>query len=283
MAYPAYVREKARTLRVERQLSIDEIAERLALPKTTVFYWVRDLPLGRPRRANPGQRRGNRGMRRKYRELREAAYAQGRAEFEELASIPTFTDFVCLYIAEGYKRQRNNVELCNSDPGVIALAVRWMRRFARNPVRVRVQYHADQDADELRRFWGGVVGVTPEEVGLQRKSNSSELRKRVWRSPHGVLAVRTCDTLLRARLQAWMDCLQETWLHSADSGAWRSLVSRSLWVAEILGSNPGAPIEQEGSALSAVREAPAPRPAPPAAPRASGSRSPRSRSRRPPA
>jgi hypothetical protein len=219
MAYPAYVREKARTLRVERRLSIVEIAERLALPKTTVFYWVRDLPLGRPRRANPGQRRGNRGMRRKYRELREAAYGQGRDEFSALAAIPTFRDFVCLYIAEGYKRQRNNVELCNSDPSVICLAVRWIRCFARNPVRVRVQYHADQDVDELRRFWSGVVGVAPEEVGLQRKSNSNELQKRTWRSAHGVLTVRTCDTLLRARLQGWMDCLQETWLHSPDSGA----------------------------------------------------------------
>jgi hypothetical protein len=219
MAYPAYVREKARELRVERRLSIDEIAERLALPKTTIFYWVRDIPLQRPRRANPGQRRGNRGMRRKYRDQREAAYAEGKAEFEHLAAIPTFRDFVCLYIAEGYKRQRNSVELCNSDPRVIALAVRWIRRFARNPVRVRVQYHADQDVDELRRFWSRVLDVTPDEVGLQRKSNSSELRKRTWRSTYGVLAVRTFDTLLRARLQAWMDCLQETWLHSPDDGA----------------------------------------------------------------
>jgi hypothetical protein len=219
MAHSAYIRAKARELRIERRLSIVEIAARLALPKTTVFYWVRDIPLQRPRRANAGQRRGNRGMRRKYRELREAAYAQGRAEFADLATEPTFRDFVCLYIAEGYKRQRNNVEICNADPRVVALAVRLIRRFARNPVRVRLQYHADQDVDELRRFWSGVVGVTPEEIALQRKSNSGELRKRVWRSPHGVLAVRTGDTLLRARLQAWMDCLQETWLHSPSSGA----------------------------------------------------------------
>ena len=62
MAYPAYVREKARKLRVEKRLSIDEIAERLALPKTTIYYWVRDLPLGRERRANPGHGKGNRSM-----------------------------------------------------------------------------------------------------------------------------------------------------------------------------------------------------------------------------
>jgi hypothetical protein len=50
VTYPAYVSEKARSLKVEKHLSLDEIAARLALPKTTVYYWVRDLPLGRPRR-----------------------------------------------------------------------------------------------------------------------------------------------------------------------------------------------------------------------------------------
>jgi hypothetical protein len=219
MAYPTYVRDKARELRLERRLSIVEIAERLALPKTTIFYWVRDIPLQRPPRTNLGRSKGNQGMQRKYSELREAAYGEGRREFERLAAIPTFRDFVCLYIAEGSKRQRNRVALCNSDPMVIALAARWIRRFSRNPVRFFLQYHADQSVDGLRRFWGEVVDVEPEAIGLQRKSNSNQLRKRTWRSEHGVLTVRASDTMFRARLQAWMECLQETWLHSPDNGA----------------------------------------------------------------
>jgi hypothetical protein len=47
-------------------------------------------------------------MRARYREAREAAYAAGRAEFTYLAAEATFRDFVCLYIAEGYKRGRNS-------------------------------------------------------------------------------------------------------------------------------------------------------------------------------
>jgi hypothetical protein len=87
MAYPAYLRDKARKLSVENKLSIVEIADRLALPKTTIWYWVRDLPLARPRRANAGQRKGNRAMREKYRRLREEAYVRGRGEFPALARI----------------------------------------------------------------------------------------------------------------------------------------------------------------------------------------------------
>jgi AcrR family transcriptional regulator len=38
MAYPSYIRAKARELRSERRLTIDQIAERLALPRTTIYH-----------------------------------------------------------------------------------------------------------------------------------------------------------------------------------------------------------------------------------------------------
>jgi AcrR family transcriptional regulator len=217
VAYPAYVREKARSLRVEKHLSVDEIAARLALPKTTIYYWVRDLPLGRPRREN--NHPGKLAVASKYRLMREAAYKQGAAEFAALASDVSFRDFVCLYIGEGSKRSRNVVALCNSDPTVVALASVWIRRLSRNRVGYSVQYHADQNLEELRRFWSELLGVTPDQIRLQRKTNSGRLGGRSWRSRYGVLTVRVGDTLLRARLQAWMDCLKEQWLDSPVTGA----------------------------------------------------------------
>ena len=53
---------------------------------------------------------------------------------------------------------------------------------------------------------------TPNRSAMQRKSNSNQLAGRTWRSVHGVLTVRVCDTLLRAKLQGWMDRLRESWL-----------------------------------------------------------------------
>jgi hypothetical protein len=110
MTYPEYIRLKARSLRSGERLSIDEIAERLALRKTTIYYWVRDLPLGRARRHSLA---GTQAMQRKYRRIRERAYAEGAEEFDRLATDPTFRDFVCLYMAEGSKRSRNVVAICN--------------------------------------------------------------------------------------------------------------------------------------------------------------------------
>ena len=116
MAYPAYLRDKARRLRCEQRLTIDELAECLALSRTTVYLWVRDLPIERAGRQNRGQRLGNAAMQAKYRRLREQAYAEGRRTFAALAEDPLFRDFVTLYIAEGYKRSRNRLSLWQLRP-----------------------------------------------------------------------------------------------------------------------------------------------------------------------
>ena len=158
MAHAAFLREKALTLRLEKQLTIDEIADRLALSRSTIYYWVRDMPIpgsgpggGWPEAA---RRKGNRAMQANYRALREAAYDEGLRSYGVMAARqPDFRDFVCVYIAEGYKRDRNSVSVCNSDPAVMRLCHRWLLRLAANPLDYRVQHHADQSPSGLIRFW----------------------------------------------------------------------------------------------------------------------------------
>jgi predicted DNA-binding transcriptional regulator AlpA len=222
MAYPAYLREKARKLRVEKRLTIDELAECLALSRSTIYYWVRDLPIERkPNSEWPESARlaGGRAIRVRYQRLRDRAFEEGRRSFANLAADPSFRDFVNLYIAEGYKRNRNVVSICNSDPVVIRLAHHWMRQLATNKLTYGLQYHADQDPEYLKRFWAsGLPGVEPDAISLQRKSNSNGLAARKWRSRWGVLAVTANDTQFRMRLEGWIVELQQAWLDSLNPG-----------------------------------------------------------------
>jgi excisionase family DNA binding protein len=218
VTYAPYLREKARRLRREKRLTIDELAECLAVSRTTVYAWVRDLPIERSGRQNRGQRLGNAAMQAKYRKLREEAYAEGRRTFATLAQDPLFRDFVTLYIAEGYKRNRNVVSLCNSDPAAIRLTHLWLGPLSSNRRWYTLQHHADQDLDELRAFWGASLTIDPGLLRFQRKSNSAQLAHRRWRSRYGVLNVGVNDTLLRARLQGWIDSVQDEWLISAALG-----------------------------------------------------------------
>jgi transcriptional regulator with XRE-family HTH domain len=76
-AYPTYIREKALELRTKKKLTIDEIAERLAISRTTIYYWVRDIPIPRTADQALAQQRASRTTRRIHRERREAAYRDG--------------------------------------------------------------------------------------------------------------------------------------------------------------------------------------------------------------
>ena len=154
-------------------------------------------------------------MRAYYKALRKESYELGYWEFPRLIPEPTFRDFVGMYIAEGYKRNRNAVSLGNSEPAVIRLANHWICWFARNPVTYRVHHHADQDRGKLAAFWADQLGVSARRIRFQRKSNSGQLSTRVWRCKYGVMAVRASDTAFRARLQGWIDRLQEEWVFEA--------------------------------------------------------------------
>lgn len=211
MAHPEYIREKAVQLRVEKKLTIDEIAERLSLGKTTIYYWVKDIPIPETERQSARRLKASKTNSDRAKEKRDAAYQQGLAEFEALSEDRTFLAFVCMYLGEGTKRCRNTVAICNSDPAIILLGNRWITLLGGNKVRYSVQFHSDQDLAELQHFWADLLSVDPFLINFQRKSNSNQLSGRAWRSPYGVLTVSMGDTALRARLQAWMDLLRQEW------------------------------------------------------------------------
>lgn len=150
-------------------------------------------------------------MQAKYAALREEAYQQGWDEAPELLKDLTFRDFVVLYMAEGYKRNRNRVSFVNSDGRMIVLANKWMCRFAKNKIAYRLQYYVDHDQDELKRYWGSLLNIEPDCITTMRKSNSGQLAGRNFRSKYGVLTIEVGDTYFHMRLQAWMEYVKNQW------------------------------------------------------------------------
>jgi transcriptional regulator with XRE-family HTH domain len=206
-----HLRQKAVQLRTEQNLTLDELVERLGLPRTTIYYWIKDLPIPRTERQSEARQRASDANRDRAKANRDAAYNQGWAEAPTLLADPVFRDFVVLYIGEGGKKKRNSVEIVNSDPAIVRVAERFIRQLSINKIEYRLQYHADHDPDALKQFWGDLLGIDPTLVIEMRKSNSNQLTGRSFRSIHGLLTVRVGDTYLRARLQAWMDFVKSQW------------------------------------------------------------------------
>jgi hypothetical protein len=101
------------------------------------------------------------------------------------------------------------------------LATQWLRRLSHREPWFSLQYHADQNLEQLCAFWARELSTRPESISVQRKSNSRNLAGRNWRSKYGVLTVGVNDTYLRARLQAWIDVIEGVWseLDSVPIGA----------------------------------------------------------------
>jgi hypothetical protein len=225
---------------------------RLALPRSTIYYWVRDLPLRRsgpegceseagreppgqrgrsPRDGEAGETDGSRPSRQPGPHLSSrAAYEEALETFEELASQPTFRDFVCIYLVQGEQRDRTRVALTNSDPAVMRLVSRWLRRLTDKAPFLSLQYRSGQSLRELRDFWGDAVGAEPRAIRAARRKSASPGESEDGKagqgaskglgvgrtyagvsSPHGLLTVAVEDSLLRARMQGWMHRARESW------------------------------------------------------------------------
>lgn len=208
--HDAHLKRKALELRT-KGMALDDIVLRLALPRTTIYGWIRELPIERTVKQSLAQQRGSQAGKEKAALKRELAYQAALLEAPTLLQDPKLRDFAVLYLAEGYRRSRHTVSICNSNPHIMVLSHEIMLRFASNSLDYSLQYHADHDAEELRAFWGKHLGIDGARIRLTRKSNSGELSGRQWRSEHGVLAVRACDTFFRCKVQAWMDFVMQSW------------------------------------------------------------------------
>jgi transposase-like protein len=209
MAHSRYLRQMARSLRVEQQLTVDELALRMALPRSTIYYWVRDLPLRSGSSQEPALHRASPIS-------SEAAYAEALESFEELDAQPTFRDFVCVYLVQGEQRDRTRVALTNSDPMVMRLASRWIKRLTDKAPFLLLQCSGDQSLTDLRRFWSEAVRAEPGTIRVRDANGSAGSDKGGLgalqaNDRHGLLTVTVDDKLLRARLQAWMQRTRETW------------------------------------------------------------------------
>jgi transposase len=97
MAHAPHLRAKAIVLRKQRKLTIDEIADRLALSRSTIYYWVRHIPIPATVKQTAAQRRRARANSERHRLIREAEYERGFEEFMEFIRVPTFRDFVVCF------------------------------------------------------------------------------------------------------------------------------------------------------------------------------------------
>jgi hypothetical protein len=165
-------RERARELRAQAW-TIREIVAELGVSRSSVSVWVRDVSFDeatRAARAGANRRRGarkrgpNRLQRRKEAEI-DRLLAEGIERIGQLSDRDLLIAGTALYAGEGGKTDGGLV-FANSDPRMVALYLRFLRRFFdidESRLRLRLYLHEGLDIDRAISFWSSVTAIPPKQ------------------------------------------------------------------------------------------------------------------------
>ncbi|MGD9797438.1 MAG: hypothetical protein AB7H43_06835 [Acidimicrobiia bacterium] len=156
---------RARQLRAEGW-TMPEIAAELAVSRSSVSLWTRDVPYT-PRRPRARPATGpNRLARARLAEI-DAMRAWGRDMVGDLSERDLLVAGAALYAGEGAKTDRR-VAFANSDERMVALFLLWMRTFFEldeSRLRVRIYLHEGLDLAAATAWWASVTGVPTTQFG----------------------------------------------------------------------------------------------------------------------
>jgi hypothetical protein len=199
------LRVRARDLRQENW-SVNDIAVEIGVARSTAWLWVRDLPLDRDsERAREKRARGKLltdGRWAEHRVARDALYTAAvtaaAAEIGALTEREVTLLGAAIYWCEGSKTKPwrpfdTRMTFTNSDPGLIALFLAFLRATGVDDgrVRYRVAIHESADPAEATAWWAERCGLpldrfhpptVKRHAGVTRRHN-------VGRDYHGCLVV----------------------------------------------------------------------------------------------
>lgn len=151
--------EKARLLRAEHR-TLQEIADRLGVSKSSVSLWCRDMDVVVPRRPSTGNRSTHPFHFAKVAEIDEC----DRRGLERLGTLSEQAFLVAgaaLYAGEGSKAD-GKVLFANTNANMVAFFCRWLRTFFtvdEERMRARIYLHAELDLQAATAHWSGVTGI----------------------------------------------------------------------------------------------------------------------------
>jgi len=208
------LRNKAVKLRIEEGLSYREIQKKVPVSKSTLSYWLREIPLSQERISElqqQGRRRADvkiekfrKAMEVKRREKEGKVYRKYIKKFADLPDDTFFVAGLMLYLAEGDKKNRNRVSLANTDSAVINFFIKWITTFfeaSKEDIRIQLHLYESMDIDKERSFWKNKLGVSDRQF---YKEQIRELRKGSFSyagtKSHGTCSIFIPDTAMKMEI-----------------------------------------------------------------------------------
>lgn|SRR3989338_3990424 len=166
------LKQSAISLR-HKGLSYKEIGQKIKMTKSTLSYWLKDVPLKEEHRRRLYTKqievlsRGSQSQKeRRFREV-ETIISNAQKEIRTPISREDLKLMgAALYWGEGSKGKR--VVITNSDPRLIKFSVLWIKSvFNTSPSQLEAQLnmYPQQNEKDLKKFWSELTGIPLENFG----------------------------------------------------------------------------------------------------------------------
>ena len=218
------LRELATKLRLEKELSYSEIKNRLGVSKSTLSYWLRDLPLSEEKikklqkagwqKSEASRERYRNTMKAKETLKENAEYQRYLSKFQKLSDDSIFTAGLMLYHAEGGKNVRSRIALANTDPDLIKFFVKWVVKFLdvnKKDIRFQLHLYENMDIEKEEKFWYNELEISRNQIyklSVRKIKPGSFTYKDSVR--HGTCSVYVFGVekkrRLSAAIKAFLDC-----------------------------------------------------------------------------
>jgi len=218
--YEPAIKEKARNLRKEGY-TLREIGEKLPfLAKGTLSKWTQGIVLApeQEKRILRKQLRGriklmeyNKKRHQEAIRSTQKVIAEAKKEIDRLSKRDLLIAGTALYWAEGYKKGKNQIQFVNSDPKIIALAMRFFREvldIKENKFKGGLILHPGLNEKENIEFWSSLTNIPISQFNKSYikppKSSTRKMHNILYK---GTLKIRISDTKKLWRLKGFIEAL----------------------------------------------------------------------------
>lgn len=220
-------KEEARKLR-QKGLSVNEITQKLGVSKSSVSIWVRDISLTPEQienlnNKNPfhiNSRLGSIAMKNKFKDQRKSFQEEGKEM--ALNNGMLFSQGCMLYWGEGSKN-RNSVQLCNSDPYLLRLFKNFLIKhfnIKEEEISLYINCYTGNgiSVEEIQEYWISILKLDKSNLRktrIDQYPNSSKKTKK-GKLPYGTccLTVNRTDVLQKiyGAIQFYGGFIKDSWI-----------------------------------------------------------------------
>lgn len=195
--------------------SMNEIAKKLNIAKSSVSYWVRDVELTKEQRKKLSQkgfsvdavekRRINRL--RNENNKRELIIDEAKKDIKEVSDYELKIIGAMLYLGEGRKTQRT-VSIANADPDVIKMIMKFFRKICKvkeEKFRGHIHIHSHLNVKKAEKYWSEVSGIPLSQFYKTYSKPSVATKSKKDSLPLGTFDIYVCDTKLFLTIMGWIE------------------------------------------------------------------------------